>query len=69
MKETQGLTYCRPDHKGVGKAGRTSNKYCKACSHKIRGKNHVHGKQHQKACINCEFKNDCERQTCIVMED
>ena len=46
MKQEQGLTYCCKEKRGIGKALRTSKKYCSICDRKIRGKNHEQGKYH-----------------------
>ncbi len=45
MKD-QGLTYCRKEKRGIGKAPRTSKKWCPICDKKIRGVNHEQGKRH-----------------------
>jgi hypothetical protein len=42
----QGLTYCRKEKHGIGRATRTSKKYCSICNQKIRGINHEQGKFH-----------------------
>jgi len=44
-RDTQGLTYCRPDKKRMPLTARTSKNYC-PCGFKIRGKNHNEGKHH-----------------------
>lgn len=46
MAKEQGLTFCRQTKKGVGRAARTSNKYCGICEMHIRGENHEQGTQH-----------------------
>jgi hypothetical protein len=47
-KKDQGLTYCRPDKKGMGRASKTSEKWCSECGHKRRGINHDQGTHHNK---------------------
>lgn len=47
MKKEKGLTFCRKEMKGRGKATRTSKKYCPDCKLKIRGKNHEQGNHHK----------------------
>lgn len=39
----RGLTYCRSEMKGKGRAARTSAKYCPDCGLKVRGPNHLSG--------------------------
>jgi len=45
-QQTQGLTYCRPEKKGKGSLGRTSDKWC-SCGFKRRGPNHDCGNHHK----------------------
>lgn len=70
LKTEQGLTYCRSEKKGIGKAIQTSAKYCKVCGFHNRGPNHIFGSHHQTACPKCEYVKDfvCNRQSCIKLE-
>lgn len=47
-KKDQGLTFCRADKKGMGKANKTSEKWCPECGYKKRGDNHNEGSHHNK---------------------
>jgi len=46
MGNDKGLTYCRREMKGKGKAQRRSDKYCIKCKFKIRTKGHNEGSHH-----------------------
>ncbi len=46
LRKNQGLTYCRSEKRGQGKAPRTSGKYCTVCNCRIRGENHEEGTHH-----------------------
>lgn len=46
FKKDQGLTYCRPEKKGMGRASRTSDKWCIECGKRKRGDNHNEGSHH-----------------------
>ena len=49
QQREQGLTYCRPEKKNTGRLPKTSDKYCKVCKFRIRGKNHNEGQHHKQA--------------------
>ena len=52
-RSRQGLTYCRPEMKGCGRAAKTEGSRCGECGFRIRGSNHAEGSHH---CVAKENK-------------
>lgn len=51
-RRKQGLTYCRPEMKGRGRAAKIEGSRCEKCGFRIRGGNHAEGFHHCIAKMN-----------------
>jgi len=51
-RRKHGLTYCRPERKGIGRAAKIEGSRCRECGFRIRGNNHENGFHHETAILN-----------------